>query len=302
MKKSPLLGAVCALSLVFSIHSHAASFTDFNNFTNGTVDGQDGWKATGAWDEEVVDLGGGNKAWRISNETTSGSFGDQPFAKPSGEIAGESGSTHISTGGSAVTNRYVASFDIWSVTGAAQTGLDVTISPDDGSGSRQSFLSIEDNGSGIDIDFFDTDGNILGDAGTENGGFRFTQAATGLSYNEVHNIAFDITFVDGIITDNVTGALSGNDVVKIYHDGTLIHTGTTWESYFQTTTEGQTPPSVRAIDTLLFRLSTDNGFVSNGGGYYIDNVSISSVPIPAAVWLFGSGLLGLVGIARRKKA
>jgi hypothetical protein len=26
------------------------------------------------------------------------------------------------------------------------------------------------------------------------------------------------------------------------------------------------------------------------------------VPIPAAVWLFGSGLLGLVGIARRKKA
>ena len=28
----------------------------------------------------------------------------------------------------------------------------------------------------------------------------------------------------------------------------------------------------------------------------------SPVPIPAAVWLFGSGLLGLVGIARRKKA
>jgi hypothetical protein len=28
----------------------------------------------------------------------------------------------------------------------------------------------------------------------------------------------------------------------------------------------------------------------------------SLVPIPAAVWLFGSGLLGLVGMARRKKA
>ena len=26
------------------------------------------------------------------------------------------------------------------------------------------------------------------------------------------------------------------------------------------------------------------------------------IPVPAAVWLFGSGLLGLVGIARRKKA
>ena len=30
--------------------------------------------------------------------------------------------------------------------------------------------------------------------------------------------------------------------------------------------------------------------------------STSAVPIPAAVWLFGSGLLGLVGMARRKKA
>lgn len=28
---------------------------------------------------------------------------------------------------------------------------------------------------------------------------------------------------------------------------------------------------------------------------------VTAVPVPAAVWLFGSGLLGLVGIARRKK-
>jgi hypothetical protein len=42
--------------------------------------------------------------------------------------------------------------------------------------------------------------------------------------------------------------------------------------------------------------------------FTIDNVSINAdlpppaVPVPAAVWLFGSGLLGLVGVARRKKA
>lgn len=29
---------------------------------------------------------------------------------------------------------------------------------------------------------------------------------------------------------------------------------------------------------------------------------VSTVPVPAAVWLFGSGLIGLVGLARRKKA
>ena len=30
--------------------------------------------------------------------------------------------------------------------------------------------------------------------------------------------------------------------------------------------------------------------------------SVQPIPVPAAVWLFGSGLLGLVGIARRRKA
>lgn len=34
----------------------------------------------------------------------------------------------------------------------------------------------------------------------------------------------------------------------------------------------------------------------------LDGVSISAIPIPAAVWLFGSGIFGLIGMARRKKA
>ena len=38
--------------------------------------------------------------------------------------------------------------------------------------------------------------------------------------------------------------------------------------------------------------------------YYFDNISVTAdvnaVPVPAAAWLFGSGLLGLVGVARRK--
>jgi hypothetical protein len=43
---------------------------------------------------------------------------------------------------------------------------------------------------------------------------------------------------------------------------------------------------------------------SSGGGDIagIDNVNLSSIPIPSAVWLFGSGLLGLIGMARRKKS
>ncbi len=34
----------------------------------------------------------------------------------------------------------------------------------------------------------------------------------------------------------------------------------------------------------------------------IVRLSVSAVPVPAAVWLFGSGFLGLIGMARRKKA
>lgn len=51
-----------------------------------------------------------------------------------------------------------------------------------------------------------------------------------------------------------------------------------------------------------FTVRTASGF---GGsvGLSLDTISIqavSNVPVPAAVWLFGSGLVALVGIARRK--
>lgn len=42
---------------------------------------------------------------------------------------------------------------------------------------------------------------------------------------------------------------------------------------------------------------------SHGGiNVYVRAASVSTVPVPAAAWLFGSGLLGLVGVARRKKS
>jgi hypothetical protein len=35
---------------------------------------------------------------------------------------------------------------------------------------------------------------------------------------------------------------------------------------------------------------------------YTYAIEVSPVPLPAAMWLFGSGLIGLIGVARRKKA
>jgi len=42
--------------------------------------------------------------------------------------------------------------------------------------------------------------------------------------------------------------------------------------------------------------------VANPYAWAVYSGDVSAVPVPAAVWLFGSGLIGLVGFARRKKA
>ncbi len=40
---------------------------------------------------------------------------------------------------------------------------------------------------------------------------------------------------------------------------------------------------------------------SNSFGSSIDNVSVTATPIPAAVWLFGTGIASLFGFGKRKK-
>lgn len=64
-----------------------------------------------------------------------------------------------------------------------------------------------------------------------------------------------------------------------------------------------------AYDGTTAILVKGASFGSDWGGFFgaqyfeVWNVSFvpTTVPVPAAVWLFGSGLLGLVGVARRKK-
>ena len=55
---------------------------------------------------------------------------------------------------------------------------------------------------------------------------------------------------------------------------------------------------------LQFGFSTTATSYTPSGVLY-DNISLSktpAVPVPAAIWLFGSGLLGLIGVARRRKS
>lgn len=48
--------------------------------------------------------------------------------------------------------------------------------------------------------------------------------------------------------------------------------------------------------------SLDFGFIEAtfSGSDFAAKIKVETVPVPAAVWLFGSGLIGLVGVARRR--
>jgi hypothetical protein len=49
---------------------------------------------------------------------------------------------------------------------------------------------------------------------------------------------------------------------------------------------------------VSFTVNSATMFTMNGGGSF----EVTLVTIPAAIWLFGSGFLGLIGVARRKAA
>ena len=66
---------------------------------------------------------------------------------------------------------------------------------------------------------------------------------------------------------------------------------------------------VRPFPGYAYVFSMSYGFTNYGAvttplfyGWAVHSGDVGPVPVPAAVWLFGSGLLGLVGIGRRKKA
>jgi len=53
------------------------------------------------------------------------------------------------------------------------------------------------------------------------------------------------------------------------------------------------------LDQSFIRFPADWVFIT---GYENTTFSVTTVPLPTAVWLFGSGILGLTGVARRKRA
>jgi hypothetical protein len=244
----------------------------FDTASLGSANGQDGWAVTGPFDQEIVDntygyADFGCKTLRISDSVTSGSFGDQLFSPSTTNEAGETDALSGEMSSGTRQSRFEAQFDIASTMSSEQSGMHISVSPDRGDGARMSYLRIEDSAEGINIFFDDVQG-------TDNpANFIETQVATDLSRTAKHTIKFAMDFVDG----------PSNDVVQIYIDGELVHTGTTWENYYRFDPESN--PSLvsnsRTVDSLLFRESGAAHAGNAGNGYLIDNVMLSTSATPS---------------------
>jgi hypothetical protein len=242
-------------------------------YATGTINGQNGWSKTGPYDVAVVSspIYGyplfGAQSLRISDEFTSGAFGDQTFAPPLTNAVGEAGSTDGSFSRGTIQRHFETQFDIASTIHIEQVGMHLSVSPDRGDGSRMSYLRFDDKPTGIDVFFDDVQQtSACSPAGCAN--FVETPIGT-LTRTVPHTIKLTMDLLDG----------PGNDVVKVYIDGILVKTGTSWEDYYRYDPEASAEQSPRIIKTVLFRESAVAHPANAGNGFLIDNFSTFSGPI-----------------------
>ena len=100
---------------------------------------------------------------------------------------------------------------------------------------------------------------------------------------------------------NVLGGVASTSIAATHNANYDLFSNVQSDSYPYWSSTGYAPnPSLFA---WAFHFDGGNQYYNfNTGTYYAWAVHSGMVPVPAAVWLFGSGLLGLVGISRRKKA
>ena len=248
-------------------------------YTAGDINGQDGWSKTGSYDSEVDtvaasgtdpgDFGLGAQSLRISNAVTSGSFGDHTISRPSAQTSGETGDRgYLETS--------------WTFAGAGnplaeQEDLVVAASPDNGSGSRISFVQMADCSAGeantgfkpactlegLEVNVWEYDDDIaVPDPVT--GKFVRHTIASGLSRSNAHSIKLQTWFFDG----------ADNDVVRVCVNGTTCVDTGSWEDYFRLEETREPDP----VDSVLFHTRTSGGacVACSGNGFFIDNFQLKT--------------------------
>jgi len=246
-------GSVLLASGVAVAATHTTTFEDS---TQGSVDGQDGWKTYPDIDEAVVASGGiltfGQQSLRMSNVFTSGAFYTQTYSTAVLPPAGETQPNAV----------YIAKFSFFDP--EFQKGLQLTVSPDNGEGGRMSWVRLVDQPDGIHVDASDSSGS--------DGGFVYYYDVGTLSHGQPHTIEFRIKLVAGVTNDRVRILIDNQDVGQCF---------TTWETYYRDQQNQSGPPN---IDRLQFRAGGVQGppELAQSGGYLFDNVTVTTGTGPAS--------------------
>jgi hypothetical protein len=296
LKKSTTLAALLAAALgAFSLATALADSNSINfeppTYSLGSPNGQDGWVALGSagagcapYDHKIdsapsfgAPASFGSQSLRISNAVTSGCFGDQTFSKPLNNEAGEPGALSGGMSSGPRQTFYSAEWTFVSTTPTAeQSGLSVVVSPDRGDGARMSWIQMADAPGGLEVNFYDYRDNApFGSNSNQAAGcdaeddFFFTPVATGLDRSVPHTVKVVMQFVAG----------PRNDVVQVYVDGVLKHTGTSWEDYFRWCEETN---ESRTVDSMLFRTGGAAAPATNGFGFLFDGLKQASGSAPTS--------------------
>lgn len=275
----------------------------FEDFAVGAIHGQHDWQAVGAqgsgatpgttcavYDHVIADYrtlvptafreaAFGRRSLRISNAVTSGCYSDQTFSHRAADVAGERGASSRSRDGlteyALVGARLRNHLDIeWSIMSARpdawQPGLELVASPARGDDHRMSWVQVADWVDGLAVVFAERSDS------SAPGAFQRSTVARGLDRRRAHVIRLSLDFVNG----------RGNDIVRVYVDGALRHTGASWETYYNYEATGRLNfgGATPAVNRVMFRTGSDThrgvpgdpAPATLGYGFLIDRVSVAA--------------------------
>jgi Big-like domain-containing protein len=286
-------GAVLVLALVAGLLPPAVSSADtiavdFEGYTVGSVDGQDGWSSIGSlpgggcnppdvkYDHEVADVPlpivpeFESKALRISNSVVSDCLPDQTFSKSTVNEAGETTATNGGWSGGARLGHFETQWNFVSALPSWEPGLQMAFSPDRGDGARMSLLRIDDTIPGLMLTFTDYQSGFAASGCSD---LNFVAEPLGSPSIMILD-RFPITHTIRMTMDLLAGP--SNDVVKVFVNGDLVHTGTSWEDFYRECFGGTS----RTVDSLLFHTvgtpGVDDCLECEGGGFFIDNLIVKT--------------------------
>ena len=283
-----VVGAIVLATLVPAAGADTVGPIDFEGYTPGPVIAQDSPPWTGApcaaIDSGVV-LNSLNpdapdsfetKSFRMSNAVVSGCFNDALTPQTANE-AGETTAQNSPQSGGTRQPYFETQFTFASFTGDLQPGLNVQVSPDRGDGARMSFVRMKHTATDLELEFVDVQGVDPPNTPTPClGCANFVTTPLGkFDPKKPHTVRLTMQFVDG----------PSNDIVQVFVDGNLVHTGRSWEDYYTLDTESSPTPAdqvSRTVDSLLIRASGTAQPNTATKGFLFDDVSVTTGSVPTS--------------------